>query len=293
MPVNTPLNQQLDAVYPLAHSRLEDIDYALYNYINDQLNIFTDSNTGFSKVPVIYSIPDRAYQIKNDPTLRPNGRTLSYPLISILRESVTKNPENKGRYGVHVPPYFDYYDRGGAVTIAREVNQSKTKNFANAAAIKKSFYKTNTNYQTFPGVNTEIVYETLTIPMPTFVEVSYSIGIICEYQQQMNQILAPFAAQTGAPSVFPIKYEGNKYEAFIEPEFAFENNSTGLELQERIFKTNISLKVLGYLVGSDKNQETPNVVRRQSAAKLIIQRERVVLGDEPYFDADHKDKYRP
>ena len=109
----------------------------------------------------------------------------------------------------------------------------------------------------------------------------------------MNQILAPFAAETGAPSAFKIEYEGNKYEAFIEPEFSMENNSSGLQLDERIFKTNISFKVLGYLVGSDKNQETPNVVRRQSAAKLIIQRERVVLGDEPDFDVDRKDKYRP
>ena len=293
MPVNTPLNQQLDAVYPLAHSKLEDIDYALYNYINRTLNIFTETNDGFVKVPVIYSIPERAYQIKNDPALRPTGRTLFYPLISILRETVTKNPQNKGRYGVHVPPYFDYYDRGGAISIARQVNQNKTKNFANAAALNKSFYKNNDNYKTFPGVNKEIVYETLTIPMPTFVEITYSVGIICEYQQQMNQIMAPFAAQTGAPSAFKIEYEGNQYEAFIEPEFSMENNSSGLQLEERIFKTSISFKVLGYLVGSDKNQETPNVVRRQSAAKLIIQRERVVLGDEPDFDVDRKDNYRP
>ena len=286
MPVNTPLNQQLNAVYPLAHSQLQDIDYALYNYINTTLNIFTDTSDGFSKVPVIYSIPERAYQIKNDPTLRPNGRTLLYPLISILRESVTKNPQNKGRYGVHVPPYFDYYDRGGAISIARQVNQDKTKNFANAAALKKSFYKNNENYKTFPGVNNQIVYETLTIPMPTFIEIVYSVGIICEYQQQMNQILAPFMAQTGAPSAFKIEYEGNKYETFIEPEFSMENNSSGLQLDERIFKTNVSFKVLGYIVGSDKNQETPSVVRRQSAAKLTIQRERVVLGDEPDFDVD-------
>ena len=129
--------------------------------------------------------------------------------------------------------------------------------------------------------------------MPTFVEIAYSVSIICEYQQQMNEIIAPFAAQTGAPSAFKIEYEGNKYEAFIEPEFSFENNSAGLELEERIFRTSLSFKVLGHLVGSDKNQETPNVVRRQSAAKLIIQRERVVLGDEPHFSDDRKDKYRP
>ena len=109
----------------------------------------------------------------------------------------------------------------------------------------------------------------------------------------MNQILAPLVTQTGTPSVFKIAHEGNQYEAFIEPDFSLENNSTGLNLEERIFKTTVSIKVLGYLVGADKNQNTPNVVRRQSAAKIQIQRERVILGDVPDFHVGQKVKYRP
>lgn len=293
MPVNTPLNLDLDAVYPLAPSKLEDIDYALYNYINDDLDIFIDSNQGFSKIPVIYAMPERAYQMKNNPDLRPNGRSLEYPLISILRESIVKNPENKGRYGVYVPPYFDYYDRGGSVDIARVVNQDKTKNFANANSIRKSFSGRDINYQTSPGVNEQIVYDTLSVPMPTFVEVTYNIQVASEYQQQMNTVISSFAAQSGAPSAFSIKHDGNSYEAFIEPSFALENNVGALSTDERIFKTGFTIKVLGYLIGSGKNQETPNVVRRQSAAKIEFQRERVILGDMPEYHPGRKDKYRP
>ena len=62
MPVRTPVDVQLSSSYSLAPSTLEDIDYALYNYVNDQLNIYTDTNKGFEKVPVIYSIPERAYK---------------------------------------------------------------------------------------------------------------------------------------------------------------------------------------------------------------------------------------
>ena len=295
MPIRTPTNTQLSSSYSLAPSTLEHVDYALYSYINDKLNISTDTNKGFEKVPVIFSIPERSYQIKNNPTLRPNGRTLVYPLISILRNSVTKNPQNKGRYGVYVPPYFDYYHRGGTMAIARVVEQEKTKNFANANAIRghMSGTGTNKNYQTFPRVNKNIVYDTLLIPIPTFVEVNYTIGIISEYQQQMNEIIAPFAAETSTPSVFKISHEGNSYEAFTEPDFAFENNSSGLETSERIFKTNINIKVLGYLIGSGKNQDTPIPVHRQGAAKLQIQRERVVLGETPDYNPDKKGKYRP
>jgi len=292
MPINTPLNVDLSASYPLAPSRLEDIDYALYNFINDDLNVFSTTNEGFDKVPIIFSIPERAYQIKKDPDLRPNGRTLLYPLMSILRDSVTQNPQNKGRYGVHVPPYFDYYKRGGSVEIARIVDQDKTKNFANANAIRKSSNKTNKNYQTFPMENKQIVYETMFIPMPTFVEVVYTVGVVAEYQQQMNEILAPFLTVAGTPAVFTIKHEGNRYEAFVDPSFSLENNSAGLDTSERIFKTNITIKVLGYLVGADKNQKTPNVVVRQSAVKVQIQRERAILGDEIESHLGEKYKYR-
>jgi hypothetical protein len=51
--------------------------------------------------------------------------------------------------------------------------------------------------------------------------------------------------------------------------------------------------VLGYLIGAGNNQKTPNVVIRESAAKIRIQRERSVVGDIPEFRKDSKDKYRP
>ena len=232
------------SVYPMTPSTLEDVDYALYEYINEDLDVFTETNEGFKKVPVIYSVPERAFQIKNDPTLRPNGRTLIYPIISIIKNSMVTDPTKKGRYGVHVPPYFDYYNRGGSV------------------------------------------------PMPTFVEVNYTISVVTEYQQQMNQILSSFATATSTPSAFKISHNKNHYEAFITPEYSFENNSSGLETSERIFKTNITFNVLGYLIGSDKNQKTPNVVRRQSAAKIQFQRERVILGDEIEYHQGRRDKYR-
>jgi hypothetical protein len=278
---------------------MEDIDYAIYNYINDELNIFATKNTGFRKVPVIFSVPERAYQIKNERDIRsgsPNksgGRTLEYPLISILRTSVNRNPQNKGRYGVYVPPYYDYYMKGGSIEIARQVQQDKTKNFANANSIRKSATKTDKNFQTFPGNNEDIVYETLLIPMPTFVEVNYTIGIVCNYQQQMNEVVAPFATRSSTPSVFTVTHEGNKYEAFMEPDFALDSNMAGLDVAERIFKTNITIKVLGYLVAAETNQETPVVVKRESAVKVTIGRERSVVGDIPDFHFGKKEKYRP
>ena len=293
MPANTPLDEKIASTYPYSPSSYETIDMALYNFLNEDLNIYCDTNGGFKKVPVIFSIGERAYQMKDKPSLRPNDKTLEYPLISIVKNSINQNPQNKSIYGVYVPPYFDYYGRGGSIDIKRVVNQDKTKNFANANAIRSSDTKKDKNYQTWPGENKNIVYETYSIPQPAYVEVDYTISVISNYQQQMNEITQPFNSFSSTPNVFKVNDSGHYFDAFVRPEFSLENNSSGLETAERLFKTNITIMVLGYLVGSDKNQETPFLVRRQSAAKLRIQRERVVLGDKPQYHPDLKNKYRP
>ena len=39
MPKRTKLDQDLKAVYGFAPSRVEDIDFAIFNYVNDSLNV--------------------------------------------------------------------------------------------------------------------------------------------------------------------------------------------------------------------------------------------------------------
>jgi len=292
MPKRTILNQDLKADYGLKPSSLEDIDYALYRYLDETLNISCDTNTGFQKVPIIFSIPERAFQIKDNPDLRPDGRMLEYPLISMGRREVIKNPQNKGRYGVFIPPYFDFYKRGGAIPIARQVQQDKTRNFANMTAINRFGDKTNATYTTFPFDNQKVVYETLMVPTPTFVEVNYEIKMISNYLQQMNEMTAPLLSNFSTPAVFTIAHEGNRYEAFIDQSVGNESNNTGLETEERVFKSTVTIKVLGHLIGADKNQVTPSVVVRESAAQVTIGREKAIVGDKPDFHAGRKDKYR-
>ena len=292
MPKNTKLDEDLKAVYSLKASTLEDVDSAIFNYINDSLNVFCDTNGGFKKVPVIFAGAERAFQIKNQQELRENGRSLEYPIISVVRTSLTKNPQNKGRYGVYIPPYFDYYKKGGSIPIARQVQQEKTRERANATALRNFGNGTNTNYETFPFENEKIVYETLFVPNPTFVELVYQIKLISNYQQQMNQMLAPFLSTFSTPAVFNITHEGNTYEAFVDPDFSNESNNAALNTDERVFRSTITIKVLGHIIGSDKNQETPTVAVVESAAEVVIGRERTVVQDKPEFHARRKDKYR-
>ena len=286
MPKRTELNQELKARYGFNPSTLETIDTAFFNYLNDDLNIFCNTNEGFHKVPVVFASPERAFQIKDDPKLRPNGRTLEYPMMSIVRGTVVNNPSNKGKYGVYIPPYYGFYKKGGAIPFARRVNQEKSRERANLTA-KKIFKQDN-----FPFDNEKVVYDTLYIPMPTYVEVTYEVKLITEYQSQMNEIVQAFLGSFSTPVAFNIEHDGHLFEVFGDETFTNEGNNSGLGLEERIFKSTTTLTVLGYVIGAGDNDKVPTVTVRESAAEVTIGRERVVLGDEPEFHAGRKDKYR-
>ena len=118
------------------------------------------------------------------------------------------------------------------------------------------------------------------MPVPTYVAANYKVTIHTEYQQQMNEIFTPFMTATGQINNFFITRDGHKFEGFIQDDFSLENNLSNLGDEEREFKTIINLKVLGYLIGSGKNDSQPKITTRETAAEFRFTRERVMLGDK-------------
>ena len=118
------------------------------------------------------------------------------------------------------------------------------------------------------------------MPLPTYVVMTYKLIVNTEYQQQMNEIITPFLAYTGQINNFFINHDGHRFEGFVDGTLGLENNIANLGEEERKFKTSIDLKVLGYLMGSDSNDNQPKITIRESAAQLRIVRERVIFGDK-------------
>ena len=54
-------------------STIETIDESFYQYINEELNIFSTTNKGWNKVPVIWMSAERSHQIKNNKDLNPEN----------------------------------------------------------------------------------------------------------------------------------------------------------------------------------------------------------------------------
>jgi len=261
-----------------AASTLETIDEAFFRYVDETLDLHAISRDGFKKVPVLWQSAERAYHRKNKIDLRDDNGSLKLPLITISRTQIVKDPARKGIIQANIPPVPDA--KGGSITIARRIKQDKTSNFASAMA-KRLFNQVN-----FPFRNEKVVYETVTIPLPVYINILYEVNIKTNYLQQVNNLITPFVRHGGQINYFRFGDLDHRYEAFVEQDFSLESNSSDIGGDEKSYETTIKINVLGYLVGDGPNQEKPKLVYRQSATKIVF-------GHEAVLDLDGNTKPFP
>jgi len=253
-------------------STIETIDRAMLNYVKS-LNLYTDTNKGWRKVPVVWGSAERSFQSKNDKDIRDSQGMLIMPIITLSRGSIEKDMTSKGVFQAGVPRSGD--EQGGSLPVSRVLYQEKTTKFANADA------KRLNGQLNYPRGNGKIVYRTITAPMPVNVTVMYEIVLRTEYQQQMNELLLPFVTKPGTIN-YQRLFEGeHRYEAFIQGSFSDSHNVSDFSSDERKFETKIQVKVIGYLVGEGGNATRPHYAIRENAVEVKIPRERISLSEVP------------
>ncbi len=265
----------------MLESTIETIDYAITSWLKEDLVLSTQTNEGNLRVPVLWQVPERSFQIKNKKELRDDAGALKLPLLSIERTGITKDPSRKGAYQAQV--YSNEKDgRTGRMVIAKRIVKDKTRNFAVAQSMRQ-LPKASQFQKHYPRVNKKIIIQTLSIPIPVYINVDYKIVIKSEYQQQMNDLVAPFIARTGQINAFSMKRNGHLYEAFIEQDFSHSNNVGSLKDDSRMFQTEISIKVLGYLIGEGKNDDRELVRVDENVVEVTFPRESEPLPGEITF----------
>lgn len=268
----------------LQPSTIETIDTAIYNLINDRFDLHTLTNTGFKKVPVLWISPERAFNSKNK-DIRDSVGKLKLPLITVERTSMAKDPTFKGGYQAHVFPELNGprgYKKHPRL-LSRKISQQTTRKFASVESQKES------GQQNYPTNNKKIVYDEVYGPIPTWLKVGYSIRLRTEYQQQMNDLVTPFATKTGNINALIATHNGHRYEVFIEGDFVQGNNVATLGEEERSFETTINLRVLGFLLGDGENEDAPKIVTKQTVVEVKLIRERTIVGDTKPWESDDDD----
>ena len=261
--------------FPYHVPTLETIDGAMWDHLH-QMNIHVVGNQGFKKMPIIWASAERSYQIKHNKDLRDPDGTIILPVMTVERTMIDKSLSKKGSF-FGAPPAL----RNGAtdmVTIARQINQKRTSDEENAL----SYYRSK--QLNFPSAPTRTVYRFVSIPLPVYLNITYSINIRTQYQQQMNQALAPFWTSVGNQAginYFTISKDTHIFEAFMAEDFGQQNNFSDMGTDERTVETKFEIRVLGYVIGADANQAPPNIVVRNSAVKMTINNERCIIGQIP------------
>jgi len=249
-------------------STFETIDQSIFNYVQD-LQLHADTNSGRQKTPVFWGTPERSFLSKNSENTRDNQGALRFPAISVARKEVNKAPPGSGIFIGNVPGQAD--GELGSLTVSKVINQEKTAAFAAAGALKTH------KQENFPRENKKIVYQTVTVPMPVNVEVSYEITIRTEFQQQMNELLLPFLTIPGTVRAINLSASGHHYEGFIQNTYQMNDNLSSYSGEERKFESKVTIKVIGYLVGQSGNQEKPFYTVSENAVEIKLPRESVIV----------------
>ena len=264
-------------------STIETIDYAMMSWMKEDLDLSARTNYGYTEVPIFWQTPERTFQIKNEKSLRDENGSLILPAIGIERTAIVKDPTRKGSFQAHTfSP--DHKGRAGRMVIARKIKQDKTRNFAVATGTRTNTGGKLQDY--FPRINKQVVIQSLSIPIPVYVNVEYKIVIKTEYQEQMNQLIQPFMTRTGQINSFLMRRNGHIYEAFIDQNFTHNNNLSDLGEEIRTFETTINIRILGYLIGEGENDDRPIVEIEESVVEVTFPRESGVIPGQPGFLED-------
>jgi len=248
---------------PFVESSIETMDTAVFNFINNKLNFYTERNGESEKVPVLWSSAERAFQLKKQKELRDDNETLKYPLLTVYRESIEKDVEG-----------FPFTPGSNFFAIARRIMPFNTRKFANAAA-KKRFDVSNKKFD-----NKKVVYETLYSENVTSVLAKYNILVRTSYLTDMNQILNGFLTINNYREI-KVENEGHSYYMTFPKEFSFDKISENLESDERYFETSFIIETRGALFPKPQNLDHAVLRTAQNAVDIQFNKERTIVGDIP------------
>lgn len=267
-------------------SNIENIDTAMYRFIDEKMNLFALTNEGSKKVPVVFASAERSFLSKKSADDRDHDGTLELPIISIERGPVDKNIATRSTSYFGPTPFFVDPIHGSYIKINREIVEDKTNNFLAADNIKNmnGVRRTPNGQPYYPTKDPKkIVTVSYYVPRPVSITTSYTVVIRTSYIQQMNQLVQPFMTIGDFSKAFKIFNNDHSYEAFLAGTYTTQNNSANFTDSERIYITVIAFSVLGYLMGEGDNQIRPKVVKRENAVEVKIPRERVIVGDIQQF----------
>ncbi len=263
---------------------VEDVDRAMFNLFEKELNFTVQSNKKPIKIPVIFATGERFALLARKKPLRDSTDALILPLISIMRTGVINSPG----VGQNVPLIVKKRIAPEDARFQQYVNKQAIANDDNLAhppsldsqdgaseggkkLIKSSAKSGSPSNPMIENDFSHNIMEIFEIPPVKHYTANYEITFWCQYTQQMNQVLTIFMggySNSTKPSYRLDTDKGYYFTAIVEDDFNPDVNFDNFSDDERLVKCTITMKVFAYLV-APRSLGQPSPIRRYVSAPTI------------------------
>ena len=279
---------------------IEDIDRAVFDLFDKEINFEIEEKGSARKVPVIFASGERFALTRRKNAIRDKNNALILPLISILRGEIDVSADQHGKgTAIAYPDQPGYYIKKRLSKKDRKyqniINKQKIKNQDNVAQkgnfIEESIYpgkhslpdriasrKNKNNNSLFSKTNIDLssnlkdnIFEIIELPYPKFISVKYEVVFWCQYMQQANQMLQTvFRRYQGQGHEIAMKTSsGYELVAFFSKTFSLDSNFSDFTNDERMVKYAFGITIPGYMINPKSIKGIPNQLKSYLSAPII------------------------
>jgi hypothetical protein len=220
---------------------IQDIDEAVFYYLQNVIKPFVIQNGTRLEVPVIYGSPEKWKAYQKDGYYRDLKNAVMAPLIMFRRTSIEKNR-----------------------TIGNKLDANQPNNYG--VFTKK--YSPRNAYSNFDVLNQKTPEKQLIATViPDYLTVNYDFVIFTYYVEQLNKIVESIEYASDSYWGDPERY---KFRAMIDS-FGFQTELT--QDNERIVRSTFSVKLNGYII--------PDTIQKNATALTqFIDKTQIIISQE-------------
>jgi len=223
---------------------LQDIDEAVFYYLNEDLNLSVKSNGETVKVPIIYGSGERWKTVQADGYYRDKNGRIQTPLIMFKRTTVEKR---------------------------RDLGNKLDGNRPNLYVVEQNRYSQRNAYDTFSVLNSNRrpQRELYQIPVPDYVFVNYEAVMWTDFMTQNNKLVEAIEYVSDA-------YWGNKERHLFQTNVDSITNVNELQVgDDRLVRATFNFKLAGYLIPDTFKKETQARTKQFTPSEIVITSETV------------------
>jgi hypothetical protein len=215
---------------------IQDIDESIKYYFENVIKPSVFQNGTMQPIPIIYGSPERMKAVQKDGYYRDKAGKIMAPLIMYKRDSIEKN-----------------------YAIGNKLDANQPHNYA----ISQKHYSKQNEYDNFNILNNRKPQKTFyAIIIPDYVTLTYQCSIYTYYVEQMNKIIESINYASDSYWGNPERF---KFRARID---SYATNVTLNQGQERVVKSDFTIKMYGYIIPEVINKELNSIKKFNNKTKI-------------------------